>query len=141
MTDNPSPRRGSKDKGQLSVWGPEPEATPTVPASPKRAPRSHRRFAHINPAMAGWARMTANITVETAAKRFGIKIETLLSWETGTGKPSIPQLRRLAKLYHRPMAAFFSVAVAATKPPAALSSSAVVPAPALQPGQGTSLPT
>ena len=107
MTDNPSRRRGRRDEGQLSVWDPEPEATPTVPATPKRAPRSHRQFAHVNPAMADWARMTANITVEAAAKRLGVKVETLLSWETGTGKPSIPQLRRLAKLYHRPMAAFY----------------------------------
>jgi len=74
---------------------------------PKRTPRSRRQFAHINPAMAEWARMTANITVETAAKRLGIKVDTLLSWETGKGKPSIPQLRRLAKLYRRPMAAFY----------------------------------
>ena len=57
--------------------------------------------------MVDWARLTANIAVEAAAKRLGIKVETLLSWETGAGKPSIPQLRRLAKLYHRPMAAFY----------------------------------
>lgn len=52
MTDNPSRRRARKDQGQLSVWGPEPEATCTVPTMPKRAPRSRRQFAHINPAMA-----------------------------------------------------------------------------------------
>ena len=107
MTDNPSRRRARKDEAQLSVWGKEPEAASTVPAMPKRTPRSRRQFAHINPAMAEWARMTANITVETAAKRLGIKVDTLLSWETGKGKPSIPQLRRLAKLYRRPMAAFY----------------------------------
>jgi Zn-dependent peptidase ImmA (M78 family)/transcriptional regulator with XRE-family HTH domain len=107
VTDNPSRRRGTKGQGQLSVWGPEPEATPTVPATPKRVPRSRRQFAHINPAMADWARMTANITVEAAAKRLGIKVERLLSWETGTDNPSIPQLRSLAKLYHRPIAAFY----------------------------------
>ena len=56
MTDNPSRRRGRKDEGQLSVWGPEPEATPTVPATPRRVPGSRRQFAHINPAMADWAR-------------------------------------------------------------------------------------
>ena len=107
MTDNPSRRRGRKDEGQLSVWGPEPEATPPVPATPKRAARSQRQLAHINPAMADWARTTANITVEAAAKRLGIQVETLLAWETGAGQPSIPQLRRLAKLYHRPVAAFY----------------------------------
>ena len=71
-----------------------------MPAKPKRVPRSRRQIAHINPTMADWARMTANITEGAAAKRLGIKVETLLSWETGTDKPSIPQLRSLAKLYH-----------------------------------------
>ena len=44
---------------------------------------------------------------ETAAHKAGIKLEQLASWELGTTRPSIPQLRKLASLYRRPLAAFY----------------------------------
>jgi Zn-dependent peptidase ImmA (M78 family) len=57
--------------------------------------------------MAEWARKTANISVERAASRLRIKPASLTAWETGAGRPTIPQLRRLARLYKRPLAAFY----------------------------------
>jgi Zn-dependent peptidase ImmA (M78 family) len=60
-----------------------------------------------NPAILIWARETAGMTADVAARKAGIKTEKLASWETGYAKPSIPQLRKLAAIYHRPLAAFY----------------------------------
>ena len=107
MTDNPSRRRSKKGEGQLSMWGPEPEAETTVNPPVIRETRQRRQRALINAAMAEWARNTANIPVDRAATRLRIKRETLIAWETGAARPTIPQLRRLARLYRRPLAAFY----------------------------------
>ncbi len=60
-----------------------------------------------NPAILIWARKTAGMSVELAAQKAGVKIEKLMSWEAGTARPSIPQLRKLASTYRRPLAAFY----------------------------------
>jgi Zn-dependent peptidase ImmA (M78 family)/DNA-binding transcriptional regulator YiaG len=106
VTDNPSRGRPKKGGDQLTVWGPEPEAETNVSPPETREPR-HRQLALINPAIAEWARKTANIPVERAATRLRIKPMTLIAWETGAARPTIPQLRRLAHLYKRPLAAFY----------------------------------
>jgi Zn-dependent peptidase ImmA (M78 family) len=54
-----------------------------------------------------WARKTAGMTVEFAARKADVKLEQLATWESGTARPSLPQLRRLAKLYRRPLATFY----------------------------------
>ena len=47
------------------------------------------------------------MSVDAAAHKAGIKAEQLLSWEGGNSRPSIPQLRKLASIYRRPLAVFY----------------------------------
>jgi Zn-dependent peptidase ImmA (M78 family) len=62
-----------------------------------------------NPVMLRWLRERVNLSPAAAAKRLGTKEENLLAWEDETRpkRPTIPQLRRAAKLYKRPLAAFY----------------------------------
>src|ERR1019366_8998560 len=59
------------------------------------------------PSVLIWARKTAGMSVEVAAYRAAVKVEQLVSWEDGTARPSIPQLRKLASIFHRPLAVFY----------------------------------
>ena len=59
------------------------------------------------PSVLIWARKTAGMSVEVAAQRAAVKVEQLVSWEDGTARPTIPQLRKLASIFHRPLAAFY----------------------------------
>lgn len=60
-----------------------------------------------NPALMVWARETAGFAPDTAAERLKLAPERLESWERGEARPSVPQLRKLAQLYKRPLAAFY----------------------------------
>lgn len=71
----------------------------------KRAPKD--QLALANPRMLEWGRSTVGLNVERAAKKIGVKPATLSSWESGEAKSTIPQLRRVAAAYKRPMAAFY----------------------------------
>jgi Zn-dependent peptidase ImmA (M78 family) len=70
----------------------------------------------ITPALVKWARETAGFSLTEAAARLKIKEERLASWESPDAKlaPSIPQLRKLAALFKRPLAVFY-MAEAPTK--------------------------
>lgn len=59
------------------------------------------------PSVLVWARKTAGLTLEAAARKAGVKVEQLASWEQGATRPSIPQLRKLASVYRRPLAALY----------------------------------
>lgn len=63
----------------------------------------------INPAIVTWARETAGYGVAQAAKKLGIDEARLLDWESADPEefPSIPQLRKLAALFKRPLAVFY----------------------------------
>lgn len=63
----------------------------------------------INPALVTWARETAGFSVAEAAARLDISEERLLQWEDSASDvaPSIPQLRKIANLFKRPLAAFY----------------------------------
>ena len=63
----------------------------------------------INPTIVTWARETAGYATAAAAEKLGIDETKLLAWEDPKGeeRPSIPQLRKLATLFKRPMAAFY----------------------------------
>lgn len=65
--------------------------------------------ATINPDVLRWAREVAGYTVEEAAECLKIKnpVKRLHSFEEGESVPSLPQLRRLARLYDRPLVIFF----------------------------------
>lgn len=47
------------------------------------------------------------MTTEVAARKASVKVAQLSSWEDGSARPSIPQLRKLASIYRRPLAAFY----------------------------------
>jgi Zn-dependent peptidase ImmA (M78 family)/transcriptional regulator with XRE-family HTH domain len=59
------------------------------------------------PAVLIWARKTAGMSVGVAADKAKVRSEQLSTWENGTARPSIPQLRKLASIYHRPLAALY----------------------------------
>lgn len=66
-----------------------------------------RLKATINPAVLVWARKSASYQTATAAAKLGIEEDVLLTWEKGDDQPSIPQLRKLADLYKRPLAVMY----------------------------------
>ena len=65
----------------------------------------------VNPDILKWARETAGLSVDDVVrkmKRKRVTAETVLSWESGEGSPSYPQLERIAYgIYKRPLALFF----------------------------------
>jgi Zn-dependent peptidase ImmA (M78 family) len=63
----------------------------------------------IAPALITWARDTAGFSVAEAAQKIGIQERQLLAWEDPKleDAPSIPQLRKLAALFKRPLAVFY----------------------------------
>jgi Zn-dependent peptidase ImmA (M78 family)/DNA-binding XRE family transcriptional regulator len=70
---------------------------------------ARRIKALANPALIKWARETAGFTVDEAAERLGIAETRFVAWETpgSDDAPSIPQLRKAAALFRRPLAAFY----------------------------------
>lgn len=63
----------------------------------------------IKPELITWARETAGFSIPEAAQRLGIEEDRLTNWETASSgeAPSIPQLRKLAALFKRPLAVFY----------------------------------
>jgi Zn-dependent peptidase ImmA (M78 family) len=59
------------------------------------------------PAVLIWARAKAGMSIELASQKAGVKNEQLKEWEAGHARPSIPQLRKLATVYRRPLAVFY----------------------------------
>jgi Zn-dependent peptidase ImmA (M78 family) len=70
--------------------------------------------ARANPPLLVWARETAGFSAGVAADRLKVPVDRLEAWERGEARPSLPQLRKVAQLYRRPLAAFYL-----PKPPAA----------------------
>jgi len=62
-----------------------------------------------NPALIAWARDSAGFTTAEAATKLKIDEAQLLAWENPAedSAPSIPQLRKLAALFKRPLAVFY----------------------------------
>lgn len=65
--------------------------------------------AMATPALITWARETAGYTTAEAATRLKVDEAQLLAWEhpSEDAAPSIPQLRKLATVFKRPLAVFF----------------------------------
>ncbi len=61
----------------------------------------------VKPTLLIWARESMDLTIETAAQKIGVSRDKLLEWEAGDGAPTIPQLRKAAEVYKRPLAVFF----------------------------------
>jgi Zn-dependent peptidase ImmA (M78 family) len=68
---------------------------------------STRIEAIVRPDLLIWARESAGLEIEEAARKIRVKPERLESWETGERRPTIKQLRKLGGVYKRPMAVFF----------------------------------
>lgn len=68
---------------------------------------SKRPKAAIKAALLIWARETAGFDLSTAAEKLDFDEEKLAAWEEGEDQPSIPQLRKIAELYKRPLAVLY----------------------------------
>lgn len=68
-----------------------------------------RLKAAITASVLEWARKSAGLTPGDAARKVSSKTtpETILAWEAGDDQPTIPQLRKLAQAYRRPLSVFF----------------------------------
>lgn len=63
--------------------------------------------AFITPKVLQWARKSARMTLEIAAKKVGKTPEIIDEWENGNSQPTIRQAESLAKAYRRPFALLF----------------------------------
>ena len=63
--------------------------------------------AMVEPDVLRWARETAGVAAEDAARRVQVKPEALAAWEAGEARPTMTKLRTLANVYKRPLSVFF----------------------------------
>jgi len=72
-------------------------------------PRFPSVKAKVNRAVLIWARESAGMTQEQAARKIGkkFKVARIAAWESGDDRPAINQLRELSRIYKRPMAVFY----------------------------------
>ena len=68
---------------------------------------AQRIEAIVKPEMLVWARESARLDIETAAKKAQVTPDRMKLWETGEARPTINQLRKLANAYKRPIAVFY----------------------------------
>jgi Zn-dependent peptidase ImmA (M78 family)/transcriptional regulator with XRE-family HTH domain len=54
-----------------------------------------------------WARETAGLSLEAAAKRLGVSARRLSEFETGEREPTRNQIMAMSKRYYRPLVAFY----------------------------------
>jgi len=63
--------------------------------------------ATINPEVLVWARTSAAYEIDVVGEKLDLDPEVVRAWESGDEQPSIPQLRKLAELYRRPLAVLY----------------------------------
>lgn len=61
----------------------------------------------VEPPLLVWARERASLSQAETAAKIGVEVEKLVAWESGQEQLSIPQLKRLADIYKRPLSVFF----------------------------------
>ena len=61
----------------------------------------------ITASVLSWARKTAGMSVEEAAKKLGRPTTDIIAWEAGDKKPSIAQARKASEVFNRPLAVFY----------------------------------
>ena len=61
----------------------------------------------IDPAVLQWLRSAAGLSVEDTARRIQSQPHRIEAWEQGGDRPSMPQLRKLARAFKRPISDFF----------------------------------
>jgi transcriptional regulator with XRE-family HTH domain len=62
---------------------------------------------NVVPRVLIWARETANLSLEEAAKKLRISARRLASFEAGEQGPTRQQIAAMAKRYYRPLLAFY----------------------------------
>jgi Zn-dependent peptidase ImmA (M78 family) len=68
--------------------------------------------AKVRPELLKWGRTSAGFTIDEAAAKAGVKPEQVTAWESLDGeRPTMNQLRTLAKAYKRPISVFYLSAV------------------------------
>ena len=75
------------------------QAPTSPPPAPERLPRPLTRM-----------RTASGISVRVAAGRLGVSMASVYSWERGTRRPDWRDLRRMARMYRRPVAEVFAAA-------------------------------
>jgi Zn-dependent peptidase ImmA (M78 family)/DNA-binding XRE family transcriptional regulator len=61
----------------------------------------------VDPNVLKWLRDASGYSIDEAAKRIPTRPENLIAWEEGVERPSMPQLRTLARVFKRPISDFF----------------------------------
>ncbi|MBU7023810.1 MAG: ImmA/IrrE family metallo-endopeptidase, partial [Theionarchaea archaeon] len=61
----------------------------------------------VEPSILIWARESIGMTKEKAARSLNLSENTVSKWESGQKKPTMIQINKLARVYKRPLAAFF----------------------------------
>jgi Zn-dependent peptidase ImmA (M78 family)/transcriptional regulator with XRE-family HTH domain len=66
-----------------------------------------RIFANVAPAVLAWARESAGLSIDVAARKLAVTSDKVEAWERGEERPSVAQLRKAGVVYKRPLATFF----------------------------------
>jgi transcriptional regulator with XRE-family HTH domain len=61
----------------------------------------------VKPALLVWVRKRSGLKLEQAATKMRVDADVLRRWESGRGRPSIAEVRKLGEIYKRPLAVFF----------------------------------
>ena len=93
--------------------------------------------ANINPGVLAWSRRVAGVSLSDAARKAGVVAERVEAWEAGDGRPTLRQLRLLAKAYRRPTAFFYRSTV--PPEPLGLPDYRLLPEEAVEEGQSPAL--
>lgn len=61
----------------------------------------------VEPKVLKWLRTSSGLTIEETARKLNTKSDKLTAWEAGNAQPSMPQLRKLANTFKRPISYFY----------------------------------
>jgi len=61
----------------------------------------------INPDILSWVRSFMGLDLDYVAEKAGIEYDRLVQWEGGSSRPTVAQLRKLAKVYRFSIAVFY----------------------------------
>ncbi|HZP79062.1 MAG TPA: XRE family transcriptional regulator [Pseudolabrys sp.] len=61
----------------------------------------------VEPGLLIWARESASLGQQELADALDVQLERIQAWESGTDRPSLAQLRRIAKKCKRPLSVFY----------------------------------
>ncbi len=64
-------------------------------------------IALINPELLSWAREHSRLNLDLVSKKSTLKVERIKNWEEGKEKPTVKQLKKLAKIYNQSFATFY----------------------------------